>query len=183
MSKYTYKDIIIDPTSEEAKNCIGKMVYFASNPSDCLCYANNNSDYFCKILQSIEVDKSLPFVIRTDDNIFYTKCFSSTIILKKEPKPKYIPFESANEFAKAYRDAYPSGTRGDAEILLCSFGGIWLKRKCDSLLIAKCIEISDKGVALGLNRQVTLWNELLENYEFPDGTPCGKLKVNEVSNG
>lgn len=28
MPEYTYKDIIIDPTSEEARNSIGKRVYF-----------------------------------------------------------------------------------------------------------------------------------------------------------
>ena len=34
MSKYTYKDVIIDPTSEEANNCIGKEAYFADSKKE-----------------------------------------------------------------------------------------------------------------------------------------------------
>ena len=172
MSKYTYEDVIIDPTSEEAKNCIGKMVYFASNPSDCLHYANNNSDYFCKILQSIEVDKSLPFVIRADNNLFYTRCLTSSIILKEEPKPECAPFESADEFLDAYEDS--------TYRLACKHGGMWLKSKCNSVL-TKCMRISDKGIVLEINPGITYWDNLINDYEFMDGTPCGKLK--EEPNG
>ena len=42
MDKYTYKDIIIDPNSEEAKNAIGKEAYYSDNPTECLEYANSH---------------------------------------------------------------------------------------------------------------------------------------------
>ena len=62
MHKYTYKDVIIDPTSEEAKACIGKEVYFEDNPSDCLSKANENDYFGCCILQKIDVGNNYPFV-------------------------------------------------------------------------------------------------------------------------
>ena len=54
MVKYTYGNIIIDPTSKAAKACVGKEVYYASNPTDCLNYANSNDDVMVGILESIE---------------------------------------------------------------------------------------------------------------------------------
>ena len=63
MPKYTYKDVIIDPTSEEAKSYLGKMVYFADNPTVCLNAANNNDDCFCEILGRIK-DGYFPFAAR-----------------------------------------------------------------------------------------------------------------------
>ena len=36
MAEYTYKDIIIDPTSEEAKNAVGKICYFSNSPRNIL---------------------------------------------------------------------------------------------------------------------------------------------------
>lgn len=77
MAEYTYKDIIIDPTSEEAKNCVGKMVYTADNPTYCLESANNNE--FCEILQEIKVGDYFPFVLKNGD-------IWGCIIPKKEEK-------------------------------------------------------------------------------------------------
>ena len=62
---YTYKDIIIDPTSKKAKNYIGKMVYFGDNPTACLNFANNNGR--CKKLQRIEEGVLFPFVLECGD--------------------------------------------------------------------------------------------------------------------
>lgn len=170
MAGYTYKNIIIDPTSKEAKNCIGKMVYFANNPNDCLCYANNNSDYFCGILQSIEVDKSLPFVIKTDDNIFYTRGLASIIILKEEPKPEYVPFDTVEEFVKASllhsKNHYLSNT------------GIWLKKPYDENNTPFCMIIVSKFCVYDNTVFVDdVWlnlKEVLNSYTFLDGAPCGK---------
>ena len=54
MAKYTYKDVIIDPTSDEARNCIGKEVYFSDNIRMCLCRANKDINSFTGILQEIK---------------------------------------------------------------------------------------------------------------------------------
>lgn len=81
MNKYTYKDIIISPTSKKAKNYIGKMVYFADNPTICLYHANSGyNDEHCGILQDIEIDHFCPFVL--EDSDIQWGC----IIPKKEEK-------------------------------------------------------------------------------------------------
>lgn len=80
MPEYTYKDVIIDPTSEEAKNCIGKEVYSADNPTVCLDFANNNNDSSCGILDRIK-DGYFPFVLRGNIETSW-----ESIILRKEVK-------------------------------------------------------------------------------------------------
>lgn len=172
MTEYTYKDIIIDPTSEEAKNCIGKEVYFGYTPYLCLYYANNNSDIFCGILQGIEKDGSFPF-ITIDDSI---KRSSSIILKKEEPKPEYIPFKSISEFLDAYEDSTYSIACDSVEHKLINRGGIWLKREYgDSFDYYNVTEICDKlGLAIGSDVATTFWDRVLHMYTFLDGTPCGR---------
>lgn len=60
--EYTWDDIIIDPTSDKAKDAVGKVVYYNDNPGVCLESANDN-DCFCGVLQSVEPTRRLPFVV------------------------------------------------------------------------------------------------------------------------
>ena len=77
MDKYTYKDIIIDPSSEEAKNAIGKEAYYSDNPTECLEYANNDDKYHLERFNSIE-NYNCPFNFG-DFN------YSCLIVKKEEP--------------------------------------------------------------------------------------------------
>lgn len=173
MAKYTYKDIIIDPTSEEAKNCIGKVVYFADSPTTCLGRANNDDKYHCKILQRIELNDYCPFIV---DNGCVN--WGSIILKKEELKPEYIPFSNPDEFLDAYEDSTYINL-GSVGNKLLSRGGIWLKYKAtDAHLVVT--EMWSNGLTVGNDIAVTRWNELLKYYEFLDGTPCGKLKGEEL---
>ena len=175
MAEYTYKDIIIDPTSEEAKNAIGEGCYFGSNPKTVLDFANCNEKKFLRVLECIKPEEDNPFY----DYNYGFPC----IIPKKEepkPKPKYVPFENVTEFLDAYRntpDCLPE------EVSYLSHNGIWLK---DNEIDAYCMvtEIWDMGIVIG-NKNITIgettvfnditsWDELLEDCTFLDGTPCGK---------
>ena len=175
MAEYTYEDIIIDPTSEEAKNAIGEGCYFGSNPKTVLDFANCNEKKFLRVLECIKPEEDNPFY----DYNYGFPC----IIPKKEepkPKPKYVPFENVTEFLDAYRntpDCLPE------EISYLSHNGIWLK---DNEIDAYCMvtEIWDMGIVIG-NKNITIgettvfnditsWDELLEDYTFLDGTTCGK---------
>ena len=172
MAEYTYKDIIIDPTSEEAKNAVGKICYFSNSPRNIL------SDIYCK--SAVE-----GILTNMDDGYFEVdnEGYWDCIILKKEepkPKPKYVPFENVTEFLDAYRntpDCLPE------EVSYLSHNGIWLK---DNEIDAYCMvtEIWDMGIVIG-NKNITIgettvfnditsWDELLEDYTFLDGTTCGK---------
>ena len=167
MPEYTYKDIIIDPTSEEAKNCIGKEVYFSDNIRMCLCRANKDINSFTRILQKINEKDYRPF--KVDDNYY------QVIIPKKEaprPESEYVPFDTIEEFVKASlihnKVHYLAGT------------GIWVKEPYDDDDAPVCttmvdsLRVSDNtifvdGIWLSLK-------EVLDSYRFLDDTPCGKIK-------
>lgn len=168
MSEYVYKEIIIDPTSEEARNCIGKMVYYADNPSTCLSNADNEYDNFCDILLEIDTSNSCPFVLGNRGTRW--QCI---IARKEEPKPEYIPFDTVEEFVKASlihnKEHYLNGT------------GIWIKdphsedsESCISMVNGLCtydntVYVDDRWMNL---------NQILKSYSFLDDTQCGKLKEN-----
>ena len=65
MIEYFYSDIIIDPTSKDAGNLVGKEVYASLIPTRCLMIANGKCKrpYRC-FLESIEPESSFPFCVR-----------------------------------------------------------------------------------------------------------------------
>ena len=65
MTEYFYSDIIIDPTSKNVGNLIGKEVYTGLIPARCLMIANGKCKraYRC-FLESVEPKSSLPFYVR-----------------------------------------------------------------------------------------------------------------------
>ena len=178
MNKYTHNNIIIYPASEKAKNCIGKMVYFADSPSKCLSYANNNDNEHCEILREINVDRNSPFLLNSG--------FWDCIILRNEElEPEYVPFKDYGEFIRYYVSS-TSDNSLDSKIF--SLGGIWLKWKGIDVF-HMVTEIWGKGVVIGNKKlntlskpnneyyttnEITTWDELLEEYTFLDGSPCGK---------
>lgn len=180
MPEYTYEELIINPTSEKAKNCIGKEVYFSDNIRMCLCRANKYINGFTGILQEIKEKEYHPF--KVDDNYY------QVIIPKKEepkPEPEYVPFESISEFIDAYEDSTYNIACDSVEHKLLKRGGIWLKDKATD---AYCMvtEICNEGIAvlgkkpiingMSVYNNSTTWEGLLEDYTFIDGSPCGKLK-------
>ena len=166
MSEYKYEEVIIDPTSEEAKNCIGKEVYFSDNIRMCLCRANKDINSFTRILQKINEKDYHPF--KVDDNYY------QVIIPKKEaprPESEYVPFDTIEEFVKASlihnKDHYLAGT------------GIWVKEPyddddapvCTTMVDSLCV--SDNTIFVD-----DIWlslKEVLDSYRFLDDTPCGKV--------
>lgn len=172
MEEYTWDEIIINPNSKQAQAYIGKEVYFADSPNACLYYANTSSKTQCGILLDIEIDKFFPFVLASNGNHW------GCIIPKKEEKPEYVPFESADEFLNAYENSKYNVIKVTREKKLISCGGIWLKSKSEATWITQCTEVAVLGIVLGLSHEFILWKELLNGYRFLDGTPCGKLKEN-----
>ena len=159
MAEYTYKDIIIDPTSEEAKSAVGKECYFGDNPTYCLNNANKNSNP--RILT--EIPDSGYFRFKSKN--MYWNCI---IVKKEEPKPKYVLFESQQEFISAYYKAN-NGIITNTESMLSCFG-MWLK--CDEHY-ELVTYIGNNGITIdGISIN---WKTLFESYTFLDGSPCGKL--------
>lgn len=177
MTEYTYKDIIIDPTSEEAKNAVGKICYFSNSPRNIL------SDIYCNsavegILTNMEDGY---FEV---DNEGYWDCI---IVKKEEPKPKFIPFSNKIEFIVKFNSCTTRDDLTPYKYVLLKYG-MWLKDKeTDAFFMVT--EIWDDGVIVTDRKmkttkvrddeyftinEVTTWKELLKDYCFIDGSPCGK---------
>ena len=177
MAEYTYEDIIMDPEDPRLEGAIGKECYFSDYPKQLLNGARNNSPEYLDCLTDIRKEAACTFVDKNGSG------WILIIIKKEEPKPKYVPFENAEEFLNAYDYTNHSVENGSVENKLINYGGIWLK---DNEIDAYCMvtEIWDTGVVIG-NKNITIgettvfnditsWDELLEDCTFIDGKPCGK---------
>ena len=180
MDKYTYSNLIIDPTKEGIESLIGKEVYFSDVPNKCLENANKNNISYFGTLERIRKDGNNPFMVKS---ILSTTYWSCIIPKKEEPKPKYVPFESIEEFLTAY---FKSVANSECIQKTISSTGIWLKHNDAFLLVT---EIWDRGVVVGNGKMETMnigddnylttnlitdWHELYDKYTFLDGSPCGK---------
>ena len=162
MAQYTYKDIIIHPTSEEAKNAIGKKCYMYDSPTMLLKMANSNDD--ARTLESID-ESDYPF----NDKEFGSE-WTCIIVKKEEPKPKHVQFQDGREFFNSYLSVE---SRLEKEDYFLSNHGIWLM-DCENGDYFLVTEIWGDGVVLGSNQTTTHWDDLLEEFIFLDGSPCGK---------
>ena len=177
MAEYTYKDIIIDPTSEEAKNAIGKKCYMYDSPTMLLKMAN--SDDGARTLESID-ESDYPF----NDKEFGSE-WTCIIVKKEEPKPKYVPFESEHEFISAYYRAN-NEIVVNTESMLSNLGmWLWDNEDRSYKLVT---EIWNAGVVIGDDKMritneeghidvfndTTSWVKLFSEYRFLDGSHCGK---------
>lgn len=185
MAEYVFENLIMNPETPGLESLIGKKVYSGTAPLDCLKRANK--DYEVGILREIRKDCLCPFLVEVPNGMIFN--YVCIIPKKEEPKPKYVPFENADEFFDANDSANYSVKNGTVENKLLNYGGIWLKGK-DSGANYMVTEIWSCGVVIGdinikttkiqedeyltVNR-VTKWKELLEYYTFLDGSSCGKL--------
>ena len=175
MAEYTYKDIIIDPNSEEAKNAVGKICYFSDSPRNIL------SDIYRK--SAVE-----GILTNMDDGYFEVdnEGYWDCIILKKEePKPQYVPFKSKEEFIEAYH-YHDNAKYSETEDILLNYGmWLWSNEDGSYKLVT---EIWNAGVVIGDDKMritneeghidvfndTTSWVKLFSEYRFLDGSHCGK---------
>lgn len=161
MIKYTWDNIIINPTSKSAKYCIGKKVYFANTPSACLRYANeNNNNHVEKLVNIYETD--YPFLINESKRIF-----CNAIILKLDEIELYSPFENYSDFRQAFKQ----------HTHYINKYGLWICEKTNNpnkniLRLVTNIFIQGVTILSDKNNFIS-WRELLERFTFEDGIPCG----------
>ena len=137
--EYTWDDIIIDPTSDEAKDAVGKVVYYNDNPGVCLESANDN-DCFCGVLQSIEPTKRLPFVV---NGRHYECIIVKTTSIYEQNQAKWIADNGIKEgdYVKVLRKIGEDGE---------DWGDAWIP-DMDNYIgsVYKITEICPDGIELG----------------------------------
>ena len=100
--------------------------------------------------------------------------FPYFVLEKVEPEPKYVPFESPQEFISAYNKASKE-VMSDTESMLSKLG-IWLKGSEHYELVTY---IYNKGITID---DVSInWKTLFDFYTFLDGSPVGKEVNGEVT--
>ena len=188
MDEYTFENLIINPETPGLDDLIGKEVYFDDVPIHCIKWANE--DYEVGILADVRKDNPAPFLVKTSSGCMLNyPCivpkrdkYPCIIEKKEEPEPEFVPFASAGEFLDEFDEANYSITNGTLEnrVLLC--GGIWLKSKKDDSL-CMVAGVRDDGLAI-CDKKMTIsgiveynvkmsWDEILADFVFLDGTPCG----------
>ena len=179
MSEYTYDNVIINPCKEGIESLIGKEVYFEAKPFLCLKAANEKLASNLGILVEVYKDSINPFCVKGKSGSYKYPCI---IEKKEEPKSEFVPFKSADEFIDEYDNANYSINSGTLENRLLNYGGVWLKSKKDySLCMVAGVSnnglvICDKEMPLSnpIEYNVKMsWEEILANFVFADGTPCG----------
>ena len=191
MGEYTYDNVIIDPHKEGVRSLIGKEVYFGDTPMECLHNANIDNRASLGILTEIREKFNFPFRIdRTinlnhldnGDFVYEDWNFLCFIPKKEDPKPEFVPFKSADEFIDEYDNANYSINSETLENKLLSYGGVWLKSKKDYSL-CMVARVSNDGLVICDKERTTSepieynvkmsWAEILADFLFLDGTPCG----------
>ena len=179
MGEYTYDNVIIDPHKEGVRSLIGKEVYFEAKPFLCLKAANEKLASNLGILVEVYKDSINPFCVKGKRGSYKYPCI---IEKKEEPKPEFVPFKSADEFIDEYDNANYSISSGTLENKLLNYGGVWLKSKKDNSL-CMVAGVSNSGLVICDKERTSSepieynvrmsWAEILANFVFADGTPCG----------
>lgn len=158
MAEYTWKNLIYNPTLEEAKNAIGKECYFGSTPIGCI--KNANDDKNSSVLREVRSNEFSPFI--TSNYGSY-----SCIIVKEETKKKFVPFENMDEFLNAYmRQDVTRLSPRDTTIFV---RGFWLKHDSEYIQI---IVFSEKTILTSYDWEN--FESMFEKFTLLDGSPCGK---------
>ena len=159
--EYTENDIITDVSDPRLKDAIGNTVYVAHKLyGSVVDNANNNDSAHKGVLVNLGYDPSHPFEVHTKLGLHWDR-----IILSKNqpPRKKYVPFDLSKEEDRA------------------RLRGAWVRHKQnperENLITGLGDETVDFAVYFG---DVAIGTGvLLENFEFVDGSPCGKLVEEE----
>lgn len=182
MAEYTYEDIIMDPEDPRLEGAIGKECYFSDYPKDLLRKAKNGSSEEIYCLKRIIEKNYSPFI---DDDC--EDGWTLIIIKKEEPKPRFIPFSNKIEFIVKFNSCTTRDDLTPYKYVLLKYG-MWLEEKATGSYYM-VTELFGDGVVIGDRKmettnegddgyvtinKATSWEELLRDYCFIDGSPCGK---------
>ena len=154
-------------------------------------WVDEMSDYIGKALKVLAINSLRGLIsLECDDAVYDFPYF----VLEKAEKPEsqYVPFESKEEFVRRYTEVKEGADFDTFEDNLFQCG-MWLKDK-ETGSFFMVTEIWDDGVIVTDRKmkttkvrddeyftinESTTWKELLRDYCFIDGAPCGKESKDE----
>ena len=149
MAEYTYADVIIDPSDSRVE--IWQKYYVGSTPTEALMNAKNGAE--TALLRVVDKEFMSPFFINASSTGY------ACLIRKKEKEKKYVPFDLSKEEDRA------------------RLRGAWIRCKdapaCEQEIIMM------NGLYLIIGDKFLTTKEVLVQFEFSDGSPCGKLVEEE----
>lgn len=161
---YTYIDILGRLFVKEAKEFIGKYVYIADTPLQCLNAANKNDTNYLHKLIGVDDLAPNPYCYQVNGRYVYKPYF----IPKIEGSIEHVPFKNLKEFIESYKKHTQQ---------LKPYG-FWIKKKTNEVIscqVRLITEIYTGGVTVaGEEEYLITWGGLLKCFAFEDGSPCGK---------
>ena len=156
MSEYAFADIItgkdILTDQVEDKDIIGAKGYFASDLKTIVDSFDDNTFPDSLLEGTVETVSYVGRFKRKEDGIYF-----DYFIRKKEPEKYYIPFNLSNKEDRA------------------RLRGVWIRPKDEPLLEYQIYAIESDHIFIWAGDGYLTPKELLDNWTFEDGTPCGKL--------
>lgn len=87
-------------------------------------------------------------------------------------KTEYIPFSDPDEFLCHYGNSFEH-PKETLDFFYRFLDGMWIRSKCTKYL-HQVVSIGENGVCIGSVNDMEHWGSLYRNFEFLDGSPCGK---------
>ena len=136
-------------------------------------HADGLDDYWYDLMRDsvgkILKIKEISNFIMLDNGINYPYFVLEKV--EEPPKPKYVPFESKEEFIDAFH-YHDNANYSETDDILLNYG-MWLKdRYSDAMFLVT--GIFDKSIHVCDFDEDESWQEILNEYTFLDGSPCGK---------
>ena len=133
-------------------------------------WVDEMSDYIGKALKVLAINSLRGLISLECDDAVYD--FPYFVLEKAEkPEPKYVPFESKEEFIEAFHH-HDNSKYSETDDILLNYG-MWLKSMCLGNFYQVTI-IKKSGIFTDDNSSIVTWEQLLEKYTFLDNSPCGK---------
>ena len=123
---YSEEDLIWSVKDERVTEAANKEVFYSNNPNTCLQQAEEG--VHCGILREIREDSIFPFLVACEGSDSHLSVFSN-IIIKKEEKKKYLPYDLSDVKVRNYlRDRWICGNDIECRIsyFVMSEPEVWL---------------------------------------------------------
>ena len=171
MSTYYMRESILsdvqDPTVYKFS---GSKVYFGDTPEEVLEHANAHDYEYWGTFLGVKDDM---FDVEEDNSGW--RCIIPC--RSQEFEGDYIPFQSEYEFSdryyeilKDYKGIEDRWLPNTIKLMKC---GMFIKEKYGPLY--QVLEMDGFSIRISRHDSLVTWYDLWKYFEFPDGSPCGRL--------